>query len=145
MLQAQVITMSFDFTGKKYLVTGAGRSIGRELTKAIVKAGGEVYALGRTKENLESLARVIKNVHPVVADLNDWEATRKVLDELEALDGVVNNAAAAPSFANPLDVTKEAIAKDVEVDLMAPINVIQVTAKKMIEAGKPGSIVNVSG
>ena len=137
--------MSFDFTGKKFLVTGAGKGIGRELTKAIVKAGGEVYALGRTTENLESLAREINNVHPVVADLNDWEATRIQLDTLEPLDGVVNNAAAERIKSDAIDCAKESIEKDIAVNLIAPINVIQITAKKMIEAGKQGSIVNISG
>ena len=145
MFQAPARAMSFDFAGKKILVTGAGRGIGRELTKAIVNAGGEVYALGRTKENIESLARETTNIHAVIVDLHDWEATKRELVKLEALDGVVNNAGVTPSFSDALDVTKESIENVLSVQLMAPINVIQVTAKKMIEAGKQGSIVNVSG
>ena len=137
--------MSFDFAGKKILVTGAGKGIGRELTKTIVNAGGEVYALGRTKENVESLVQETTNVHSVIVDLHDWEATRREMEALEALDGVVNNAAAERTKSNALDCAKESIEKDIAVNLMAPINVIQVTAKKMIEAGKQGSIVNVSG
>ena len=68
--------MPFDFSGKKFLVTGAGRDLGRAIAKAIAAAGGEVYALGRNKENIESLIQECDNIHPVIADLSDWEATR---------------------------------------------------------------------
>ena len=67
--------MNSFFAGKKFLVTGASRGIGRALAKELSKSGGKVYALGRTKELLESLAQETSNIHPVVADLSDWEHT----------------------------------------------------------------------
>ena len=136
--------MPFDFTNKKVLVTGAGRDLGRAVAKAIADAGGEVYALGRKKENIESLVRECDNIYPVLADLSDWEATRQELSKLPPLHGVVNNAAAFPPFLGALDVGKDTLTEAVNVTTLAPINVIQVTAKKMIEAGIQGSIVNVS-
>ena len=139
-----IIIMAFDFSGKKILVTGAGGGIGRELVKAIVKAKGEVYALGRTKENIESLANEVSNVHPILVDLSDWEATRKVLEELGTMDGVVNNAAVFCSSGEALSMKKEILIETLNVNLMGAINVTQVTAKKMIDSGKKGSIVNVS-
>ena len=136
--------MPFDFTGKKILVTGAGKGIGRELARAIVNAGGEVYALGRTRENIMSLSRELDKVHPIVVDLKDWDKTREELDKVEALDGVVNNAVEPQTFAAALDVKEEILQYAMNVNVMAPVNVIQVTAKKMVAAGKHGSIVNVS-
>ena len=138
--------MPFDFSGKKILVTGAGSGIGRELAKTIVKARGEVYALGRTKENIHSLANESEHIHPMVVDLNDWEATRQELDKLDVLDGVVNNAAAIifTSELGGLGAKRESFEEALRVNTLAPINVIQSTARKMIEAGKHGSIVNVS-
>ena len=136
--------MPFDFTGKKILVTGAGKGIGRELAKAIVNAGGEVYALGRTRDNIESLSRELDRVNPIVVDLKDWDKTKEELDKVEALDGVVNNAVEPQTFAAALDVKEATLKYAMNVNVMAPVNVIQVTAKKMITAGKHGSIVNVS-
>lgn len=130
--------------GKKVLITGAGRGIGRELAISIANAGGEVYALGRTKENIESLAEECCNIHSIVVDLRDWEATREELHKLEALDGVVNNADKSLSYSESLDVEKETLEEALDINVHAPVNVIQVTTKKMIEAGKPGSVVNVS-
>lgn len=136
--------MPFDFAGKKILVTGAGRDLGRAIAKAIAAAGGEVYAVGRNRETIESLVKECDNVHPVIVDLSDWETTREELKKLPALHGVVNNAGYMPSFLGVLDVGKEFLTEAVNVTTLAPINVIQVTAKKMTEAGIHGSIVNVS-
>ena len=136
--------MPFDFSGKKILITGAGRGIGRELAKAVAKAGGDVYALGKTKETLESLAQESDRIHPVFADLLDWDATRAAVESLDAMDGVVNNAGVSYPWENSLDVSKELLEKTLNINLIAAINVIQVTGKKMVAAGKGGSIVNIS-
>ena len=136
--------MPFDFTGKKILITGSGRGIGRELAKEVAKLGGEVYALGRSKEALDSLVKESERIHPLLADLSDWKNTRDVLEKLEVMDGVVNNAGISYPWENSLDVSKDIIDKTLTVNLMAAINVIQVTGKKMVAAKKRGSIVNIS-
>ena len=137
--------MPFDFTGKKILITGAGRGIGRALAKEVSKAGGEVYALSRSKEPLDSLVKESERIHAIVCDLSDWDGTRAVLEELEVMDGVVNNAAEVlGAFQGALDCPKELLDKSLSVNIMGAINVIQSTGKKMVAAGKGGSIVNVS-
>ena len=68
-----LLKMSFDFTGKKILVTGAGRGIGRSFALVIAAAGATVYALGRTKETLDTLAEESDRIHPIVADISDWD------------------------------------------------------------------------
>ena len=62
--------MPFDFTGKKILVTGAGRGIGRGLVNALVEVGGEVYDLSLTKENLDSLVEELPDVQPLQVNFN---------------------------------------------------------------------------
>lgn len=136
--------MPFDFTGKKILITGAGRGLGRDLAKAIVDAGGEVFAVARNKDNLDSLVLESDRIHAILADLSDWDRTRSELEKLEVLDGVVNNAAVSPPEQSSLELPKAVIEHTLSVNVMAAINVIQVTGKKMVEAKKKGSIVNVS-
>ena len=136
--------MPFDFTGKRFLVTGAGRDLGRAIAIALANSGGEVYALGRNREQIESLVNEHKNIHQVIADLSDWENTKEELKKLPSLHGVVNNADSPVDGVPAIEVGKEALLATFSVSLMAPINVIQVTAAKMIEDGIHGSIVNVS-
>ena len=117
------------------------------MVKTIVKAKGEVFALSRTKETLDSLANESDRIHPIVADVGDWNGTRKVLDELDAMDGVVNNAGEVIhiSAINPaLDCPKEVFDRSINIHLLGTINVIQMMGRKMVEVGKAGSIVNVS-
>lgn len=140
--------MAFCFIGKKVLITGAGSGLGRELSKAISKTGGVVYALGRNKKNLESLATECDNVRPIIQDLSDWQGTKEALGRLETMDCVVNNAVVhhvqGVGLMDSIDVTEKMLDEAFRVNLLAPINVIQATCKKMISAGKPGSVVNVS-
>ena len=137
--------MSFDFNGKKILITGAGKGIGRALALEIAAAGAKVYALSKTKETLDTLAEMSDRIHPLVADLSDWDKTRQLVDELEIMDGVVNNAALVPtSMQDALDCTKDVLDDFLLVNVLGAINIIQSTGKKMVTAGKGGSIVNIS-
>ena len=139
------VKMPFDFTGKKVLVTGAGRGIGRGIAMAIAEAGEEVYALSRSKEPLDSLAKESDRIHPIVTDLGDWDATRAAVDKLDVLDGVVNNGAEVlGEFRSALDCPKELLERSMSVNILGVINVIQSAGRKMVDAGKGGSIVNVS-
>ena len=136
--------MPFNFTGKKVLITGAGRGLGRDLAKAIADAGGEVFAVARNKENLDSLVKESDRIHAILADLSDWDRTRLELEKLDVLDGVVNNAAVSPPEQSSLELPKAVIEHTLSINVLAAINVIQVIGKKMVEAKKKGSIVNVS-
>ncbi|KAK3592148.1 hypothetical protein CHS0354_019439 [Potamilus streckersoni] len=136
--------MPFDFSGKRALVTGAGRGIGRDLAKALAAAGASVYALSATKKNLDSLKEEIPSIHVIHVDLNDWKATRTVAETVGHIDFLVNNAAYSPEWCPFVDTTRENIQGVLDVNVMAAVNLSQVFGKKMIEKGKGGAIVNVS-
>ena len=137
--------MAFSFSGKKILITGTGRGVGRALAKEIIKAKGEVFALSKTRETLDSLAKESDRIHPILADLNDWDDTREKLKDLDSMDGVVNNAGNIPdSVYDVTECPKEVFEDAISVNLMGAINVTQMAAKKMINAGNGGSIVNVT-
>ena len=140
------LTMAFDFSNKRILITGAGRGIGKGLAIAIVKAGGEVYALSKNTANLDALVAECggKSIHTVTVDLADWKGTRKALESLEPMDGLVNNAGMSFPWVSSLDAPKDIIDKTLDINLKAAVNVTQVIGRKMVESVKGGSIVNVS-
>ncbi|PNJ87345.1 DCXR isoform 11, partial [Pongo abelii] len=129
--------------GRRVLVTGAGKGIGRGTVQALHAAGARVVAVSRTQGDLDSLVRECPGIEPVCVDLGDWEATERALGSVGPVDLLVNNAAVA--LLQPfLEVTKEAFDRSVEVNLRAAIQVSQIVARGLIARGVPGAIVNVS-
>lgn len=135
--------MELGLAGRRALVTGAGKGIGRSTVVALHGAGVQVVAVSRTQADLDSLVRECPGVEPVCVDLGDWEATERALGGVGPVDLLVNNAAVA--ILQPfLSITKEAYDKSFEVNLRAVIQVSQSVARGLIARGTPGSIVNVS-
>ncbi|XP_008826501.1 L-xylulose reductase isoform X1 [Nannospalax galili] len=135
--------MDLGLAGRRALVTGAGKGIGRSTVQALQAAGASVVAVSRTRTDLDSLVRECPGVEPVCVDLGDWEATEKALGNVGPVDLLVNNAAVA--LLQPfLEVTKEACDTSFQVNFRAVIQVSQIVAKSMIARGVPGAIVNVS-
>ncbi|XP_078610474.1 L-xylulose reductase-like [Branchiostoma floridae x Branchiostoma japonicum] len=135
--------MEIRFDGKKALVTGAGKGIGRDTAKALVKCGAEVFALSRTQEDLDSLVQEYPGIHPVQCDLGDPEATKAAVESVGPIDLLVNNAGI--TILEPfLEVTLDAFEKVMNVNVRSVMQVSQIVAKGMVERGSGGSIVNVS-
>jgi len=135
--------MDIEFSGKRALVTGAGQGIGRALAKQLSKHGATVFALSKSKQNLESLKEEIEGIQILTVDLCDWEATRKAVESVGHIDLLVNNAGVAvlQSF---MTITPDSFDRLFSVNVKAIINVSQVIAEKMIANKTGGSIVNLS-
>ncbi|KAL4217961.1 hypothetical protein ACF0H5_022699 [Mactra antiquata] len=137
--------MSLDLNGKIIMVTGATRGLGRALTKSLVENGCKVYAVGRNEELLKSLKEECTNVTTIQVDVGNWEDVRQKLENIEVLDGLVNNAAVVgQDFMPVVDVTEEILDKNLNVNVKSTINITQIIGRKMVENKRPGSIVNVS-
>ncbi|XP_012632688.1 L-xylulose reductase [Microcebus murinus] len=135
--------MDLGLAGRRALVTGAGKGIGRATVQALHAAGARVVAVSRTQADLDSLVRECPGVEPVCVDLGNWEATERALSSVGPVDLLVNNAGVA--LLQPfLEVTKEACDTSFDVNLRAVIQVSQIMAKGLIARGAPGAIVNVS-
>lgn len=117
--------------------------IGRELALRLAKYKGQVFAISKTKKNLDSLVATEPKIQPICVDLRDWDATRKAVQSILPIDLVVNNAAIA--FFIPLfDITPETFDLIFDVNVKAVLNVSQIVTKSMIERKSGGSIVNIS-
>lgn len=134
----------YNFEGRKIIVTGAGRNTGREIAASLARAGAKVYALDCWKEGLDALVNELPSISPIYQDLENWEETKRVINELDQVDGLVNCAAICLKLGNVVTIPKEDLEKTLNVNLLAPINLMQEVGKKMISAGKGGSIVNIS-
>ncbi|CAL8380654.1 unnamed protein product [Gadus morhua 'NCC'] len=137
--------MEISFVGKRALVTGAGKGIGRATALALVRCGAEVTAVTRTRADLDSLVLECPSIRPVCVDLADWDATDAALrdDVVGPIDLLVNNAACA-SLQPFLEVTPEEFDRSFSVNVKAVLHVSQLVARGMKSRGRGGAIVNVS-
>ncbi|XP_055331667.1 L-xylulose reductase-like [Paramacrobiotus metropolitanus] len=131
------------FKGKRVLVTGAGRGIGKGIAIRLAGLGAEVFAISVSSENLQTLKQECPNIRPVPVDLNGWAATERAVESILPIDMLVNNAGVfiPESF---IDSTEETYERILGVNLKAVFNVSRIVAKSMVERKYAGSIVNLS-
>jgi NAD(P)-dependent dehydrogenase (short-subunit alcohol dehydrogenase family) len=142
--------MDLQLNGKRAVVTGGSRGIGKAVAKRLIAEGAQVVILSRTRESLQATADEIGAV-AIVADTNDDESVRQAIAQAaEALGGIdilVNNAATPSGQARPpkvVEVTNEAFNADLNVKVLGYIRTIREVTPYLVAAGG-GRIVNVSG
>ena len=135
--------MSYDFSGKRALVTGAGKGIGRNTAKALLQCGAEVIALSRTQSDLDTLKQEAPGIQTVLADVSDIKSTIALVEKLTPIHFLVNNAAVT-NLQPFLEITEEAYDQLMQINLKAVLFISQVVAKDLVQRGLPGSIVNIS-
>ncbi|MEU2391134.1 SDR family oxidoreductase [Streptomyces sp. NPDC007369] len=135
------------------LVTGASRGIGRAVAAAFARQGDRVavHCSTRQTDALDTLAALPGDGHVLVeGDLTDPARVEALVAEAaEALGGVdvlVNNAAVM--VAHPLPTTsyadwQEAWQRTAAVNLFGTVNVSYCAARRMVDEGRAGHIVNV--
>jgi NAD(P)-dependent dehydrogenase (short-subunit alcohol dehydrogenase family) len=141
----------FDLSGRCALVTGASSGLGRHFAITLARAGAAVAAAARRRDRLDALVAEIGaaggRAVAVAMDVTNGESIRaacsKAAAELGPLDVVVNNAG--------ISVVKAPLAlEDAEWDAVVGTNlrgawlVAQTTARALVEANRPGRIVNIA-
>jgi len=126
--------------GKRVLITGASRGLGRALVTAFVDAGAsEVIAGARKREDLDALKS--ERVTPVQLDVRS-EQDVEALAQLGAIDILINNAGVA-GYGNPLTMDFAAAQEEIAVNYFGVLRVTRAVAPGMI-AQRDGMIVSVA-
>jgi L-xylulose reductase len=134
--------MDIRFDGKRALVTGAGKGIGREIAIQLAKSGAEVVALSRTQDDLDSLQAEIPCT-ALLADIGDAASALAAVERAGDIDLLVNNAGVA--IIEPfLETTLDHWDTTLNINLRGAFVVGQAVAKGIVARGAGGSIVNLS-
>lgn len=140
----------FDLKGKKALVTGGSRGLGRGMAEALLEAGAEVIITGVSDRVFETAAEMQENGYPVSGlsfDLSKREeinkSFQKVMDKFDGqLDILVNNAGIQRR-----NKAEEFLEKDwddvIEVNLNSVFILSQLAANEMLKNGA-GKIINIA-
>jgi NAD(P)-dependent dehydrogenase (short-subunit alcohol dehydrogenase family) len=138
---------SFRLDGKTALVTGAGRGIGAAASAVFAQAGARVTLCARTSREVEALAADIREAgfqaDAFTLDVTDTAAVRREIAARGPFDILLNNAGAnRPRVIT--EVTEEDYDAVLNLNLKAALFVAQAVARGLLEAKRPGSIINVS-
>ncbi len=136
--------------GRKAIVTGAGRGIGRAVALAFAREGADVLVNyykndAAAQEVVESIQKLGRNAIAVKTDVSKYQDVRdmieRAVEELGGVDILVNNAGISqPSML--LKMSEESWDRVINIHLKGTFNCTQAAAKHMKEKGW-GRIINV--
>lgn len=141
----------FSLAGRVALVTGASSGLGRHFARTLAQAGASVVVAARRIDKLADVVAEIqalgREAWAVPLDVTGAASVKAAFDALAAqgltADIVVNNAGVAVS--RPLLEQTEADWDGVvDTNLKGAWLVAQEAARRLVAAGLPGSIVNIS-
>ncbi|WP_226781020.1 SDR family oxidoreductase [Oceaniglobus trochenteri] len=139
--------MDLGLTGKRALLTGASKGMGRACAHRLAQEGAEVTIVARTADTLEQAAEAIRadtgaTVQWVAADITTEEGRAAALAACPAPDILLNNAGgAAPGDFR--DWGSDVWVAAVEQMMLPPIMMMRATVDGMMERGF-GRIVNIA-
>lgn len=140
-------TPSFRLDGRRALVAGASSGIGAAATVALAEQGAEVTLCARREPELQALAMELQTggmwAEILPLDITDVAAVEGALAHRPAFDVLVNSA----GFAKHSPAIETRIE---DFDLVTGLNfraayfLTRSIAKRLIDEGKPGSLINIS-
>jgi NAD(P)-dependent dehydrogenase (short-subunit alcohol dehydrogenase family) len=148
----QAVTLEqFSLAGKKALVTGASRGIGRVIAVALADAGADVAVTARGADGLAETGKLVRDLGreavEIPADLATQQAAAGVvttaITRLGHLDIVVNNAGGSNFAVLFLDLRQAGWEKVLRLNLDTTMWICQAAGAHMTARGS-GSVINVA-
>jgi NAD(P)-dependent dehydrogenase (short-subunit alcohol dehydrogenase family) len=142
---------SFRLDGRVALVTGAGRGLGRAMALALAGAGADLALADVNGPDVEGVAqeagRLGRRTLALVTDVGDGEQVEQMIarvgSELGRLDVLINNAGVTSS--SPFeDLADDEWERIVRVNLGGIFHCSKWAARRFIENGRGGSIINIA-
>jgi NAD(P)-dependent dehydrogenase (short-subunit alcohol dehydrogenase family)/pimeloyl-ACP methyl ester carboxylesterase len=139
------------FTDTLVSITGAGSGIGRETALAFAREGAELVLSDIDPAGVKDTAATVTArggvAHTYLLDVSDAEAVERFADEVCATHGVpdivVNNAGIGQA-GGFLDTPADQWDRVLDVNLGGVVNGCRAFARRLVERGTGGHIVNVS-
>ena len=140
-------TPSLRLDGLRALVTGASSGIGLGCAVALAEAGAHVVLASRNTEALLMVSDAIKlkgySVEVSNLDISDKDLLDTFFKNQEPFDVLVNSAGLG-RHSPSLETSVEDFDKVMDVNLRGAYFLTQAVARGLIEANKPGSLINIS-
>ncbi len=140
-------TPSFSLSGKRALVAGASSGIGMACAVALAEHGAEVTLAARRTGALQDIAAEMQargwQANVLELDVSDIEATAQAVAQSGPFDVLLNSAGLA-RHSKAVDTRPEDFDAVMDVNVRGAYFLTQAVAKGLLEAGRPGSLINIS-
>ena len=141
----------FSLAGEVAVVIGGGGVLGGAMATGLAQAGADVVILGRSKDSADARARSIealgRNAIGIACDATSKTGLQQALETVIARFGRVDilvNAAGVNSGTPFFEITEAEWHRILDIDLTSVFLACQVFGKAMVDAGRGGSIINIS-
>lgn len=129
-----------DIKGNTIILTGAANGIGRRLAQKLSKSKVNLILWDIDEKNLERTKNLCKNFGTEVRVMNvnvtDYSAVeaayKKVIDEFNFIDILINNAGMC-TFQRLIDIPRERIRQQIELNFVAPLFITKLAIPGMME------------
>ena len=148
----------FDLTGKTVMITGAGGLLGPKHAEAVIEFGARAIITDHHEDRAIARAKELNDKYgnecaiPFYMDVTNKESVQNVVNKLERIDVLINNAAKDPKVKKEAGLTPDSRFETMTPDywfegINAALNgtffCSQVVGNKMLEQGA-GVILNIS-
>lgn len=122
------MTVTFNFSGKRVLVTGGSKGIGKSIAEHFVQAGAFVSICARGSSELVALQESLgeQNVRAIAADATKEEDVQRVFQEayefMGGIDILVNNVGGAIEFGDLWSLSSQKWQKAFELNVLSMVN-----------------------
>ena len=143
--------MDLKLNGKKAIITGSTKGIGKAIALSLAAEGCQVVVTGRDKEQLETTVQEIKKAsgtiaYPIRIDLQKEGSAEQLLqigiEILGVIDILVNNAGIWPT-SYVTDMSKDEFEKTMYLNLEVPYLLSKNAANYFLERKKKGKIIHI--
>ena len=140
-------TPSFRLDGKRALVAGASSGIGFGCAVALAEAGAHVVLSARSAEKLSEATEALRaegfSAEALVLDIADVEATEAAIAAQGPFQVLVNSAGIA-RHSPAVETTVDDFDAVFSLNARGAYFLTRAVARGLIEAGQPGSLINLS-
>lgn len=141
-----------EFTNKKVIVTGANRSIGRQIAIAFAEQGADIVISYRSdksgaEETVKAIHALGRKAWASYADFSNHQEVVEFYHQarsyLERVDVLINNAGMLYRE-TLMEITPEKMQQVLQVNALSPLYLLQLTATDMIQNKIKGCVINIS-
>ncbi|MEM7094545.1 MAG: SDR family oxidoreductase [Actinomycetota bacterium] len=129
--------------GRVAVVTGAATGIGEGIATLLAAAGAHVTVADLDDDGAARVAEAVGG-EAVHLDVTDPEMCTDVIGAIDGLDLLVNNAGTYHEAGSILDQPVDSWRRSIDVNLAGLFNCSKPAAASMVDAARPGTIVNIA-